>query len=229
MTIKKAKKIQTRNGFTLIELLVVISIISFLSCIILAAVNGARVRARDAERISNVKQFQNALELYYDSNGQKYPQPALATPGATLGGSYSACQQSDQYYGFSPGTYYPPELNYCYALAQVANSGGPLLGLQNATSTYDSCYNENLSGVLGPDQQKYISQTPTDPLYSPDSNQFAYCYVYVPDYSCEPKIEGSTVYPYVLIFSSEVTKFNLDHWDTVDYDPAQYNVWCVHP
>jgi len=61
------------RGFTLIELLVVIAIIGILSSVVLASLNSARVKGRDARRISDVKQLQLALELYYDTN-QSYPQ-----------------------------------------------------------------------------------------------------------------------------------------------------------
>ena len=60
----------TGNGFTLIELLVVISIMGILSSVILASLSDARASARDAQRISDLRQIQNALELYrLDNNG----------------------------------------------------------------------------------------------------------------------------------------------------------------
>ncbi len=68
----KNSKLKTDQGFTLIELLVVIAIIGILSSIVLASLSGARAKGRDARRISDVKQIQLALELYYDAN-QKYP------------------------------------------------------------------------------------------------------------------------------------------------------------
>lgn len=61
-----------QKGFTLIELLVVISIIGMLSSIILASLNSARAKARDANRVAQVKQLQNALEIYYNDHGD-YP------------------------------------------------------------------------------------------------------------------------------------------------------------
>jgi prepilin-type N-terminal cleavage/methylation domain-containing protein len=61
-----------RNGFTLIELLVVIAIIGLLSAIVLASLNTARIKARDAKRVSEMGQIQNAIELYYSTNGH-YP------------------------------------------------------------------------------------------------------------------------------------------------------------
>lgn len=62
------------KGFTLIELLVVIAIIGILSSVVLASLNSARAKARDARRISDLKQISLALELYYDSN-RSYPNP----------------------------------------------------------------------------------------------------------------------------------------------------------
>ncbi len=61
-----------KKGFTLIELLVVIAIIGILSSVVLASLNSARKKSRDARRIADVKQIQVALELFYDSNST-YP------------------------------------------------------------------------------------------------------------------------------------------------------------
>lgn len=57
------------KGFTLIELLVVISIIGLLSSVVLASLNTARVKARDARRKADLAQIRTALHLYYDKNG----------------------------------------------------------------------------------------------------------------------------------------------------------------
>lgn len=65
-------KIKTQKGFTLIELLVVISIIGVLSSIVLVSLNNAKARARDAIRLSDIKQIQTALSVYYEEHGA-YP------------------------------------------------------------------------------------------------------------------------------------------------------------
>jgi prepilin-type N-terminal cleavage/methylation domain-containing protein len=57
------------KGFTLIELLVVIAIIGILASVVLASLNRARRQGRDARRVSDIKQLQLALELYFDANG----------------------------------------------------------------------------------------------------------------------------------------------------------------
>lgn len=69
------------KGFTLIELLVVIAIIGLLSSVIIAPIQSSRKKARDARRISDMKQMETALEFYYDEYGQ-YPD----SDGAGCGG-----------------------------------------------------------------------------------------------------------------------------------------------
>jgi len=77
------------QGFTLIELLVVIAIIGILSSVVLASLNSARQKSRDARRIGDVKQLQLALEMYYDSNNG-YP-----TSTAALAPDYIPVQPTD--------------------------------------------------------------------------------------------------------------------------------------
>ncbi len=71
--------IHTKNGnqkgFTLIELLVVIAIIGILSAVVLASLNTARQKSRDAKRIADVRQLQLALEFFFDNN-RRYPTTA---------------------------------------------------------------------------------------------------------------------------------------------------------
>ncbi|OGD68236.1 hypothetical protein A2996_02945 [Candidatus Campbellbacteria bacterium RIFCSPLOWO2_01_FULL_34_15] len=57
-----------KKGFTLIELLVVIAIIGILSSVVLASLNSAREKARDARRVSDVGQLSLALEMYYNDH-----------------------------------------------------------------------------------------------------------------------------------------------------------------
>ena len=74
------------SGFTLIELLVVIAIIGILSSVVLASLNTARVKARDARRKSDLHQIALALEYYYDANGFY---PSTGATSAVTGGSWS--------------------------------------------------------------------------------------------------------------------------------------------
>lgn len=64
----------TERGFTLIELLVVIAIIGLLSSVVLASLNTARTKSRDARRLSDIRQIQTALELIFDDTSPpEYP------------------------------------------------------------------------------------------------------------------------------------------------------------
>jgi len=79
-----------KKGFTLIELLVVIAIIGILATIGLVALNGAREKARDATRKSDIAQYNTALVLYSDDNGNAYP-PSLVAANSCVTGSGTGC------------------------------------------------------------------------------------------------------------------------------------------
>lgn len=71
----KLPKTSFNKGFTLIEMMVVVAIIGILSSIIVLSLTGAKGKARDARRVSDLGQLQLALELYFDRCNM-YPQPA---------------------------------------------------------------------------------------------------------------------------------------------------------
>jgi prepilin-type N-terminal cleavage/methylation domain-containing protein len=70
MIINKTNKVIA--GFTLVELLVVISIIAVIIGVTMSNLVGARGRARDSVRKTNVAELKNALRLYYN-DFQSYP------------------------------------------------------------------------------------------------------------------------------------------------------------
>lgn len=94
-------------AFTLIELLVVISIVALLASVVFASINTARAKARDAQRVIDIKQIQVALELYYAKNS-RYPDPQNDFP-SHLNSLYNE-DVSDYNGGGMPGAVFMPEL-----------------------------------------------------------------------------------------------------------------------
>ena len=82
------------KGFTLLELLVVIAIIGLLSTLAVVALGNARMKARDAKRISDLKQVSAALELYYDDNGH-YPKIETPATNQTTGACHAGASASN--------------------------------------------------------------------------------------------------------------------------------------
>ncbi len=140
----------TQRGFTLIELLVVIAIIGILSSVVLASLNTARKKGRDARRISDVKQLQLALELYYDNNSSEYPD-ALSS----LAPSYISVVPSDP----QSGSYSYDNLTGAGAACSVASGvcTNYVLGatLEDAAN---SALSQDIDGTVG-------SVSCADPMY----------------------------------------------------------------
>lgn len=72
--------VSNRRGFTFVELLVAVSILALLSSIVLANVNEARKKSRDAQRKSDIGQIQIAMRLYKVEN-DTYPDPSFYGQG----------------------------------------------------------------------------------------------------------------------------------------------------
>jgi len=120
------------RAFTLIELLVVIAIIALLSSVVMASLNTARAKARDAKRFSDLDQVRTALEMYYSDHGS-YPitygsggswagttpgcyngpaNPNDAIPGLVSGGYISSLPQDPK-----------PNGSYCYIYRSTDGKG----------------------------------------------------------------------------------------------------------
>jgi prepilin-type N-terminal cleavage/methylation domain-containing protein len=68
-------KSEANKGFTLIELLVVIAIIAILVAFVVSNFLGARQRAKDVKKKSELQQIKSALRLYYNDYNI-YPLPS---------------------------------------------------------------------------------------------------------------------------------------------------------
>jgi prepilin-type N-terminal cleavage/methylation domain-containing protein len=71
-----------KKGFTLIELLVVIAIIGILSAVVLASLNSARNRAKDASIQSSMSSLRGYAETFYSGNNSYTGLDAPAAGGA---------------------------------------------------------------------------------------------------------------------------------------------------
>jgi len=152
-----------QRGFTLIELLVVIAIIGILSSVVLASLNSARSKSRDARRVADVKQLQLALELYYDAN-RNYPTTLatanLVTPGyiATIptdpltGGTCTTGSESGcyPYYALGSGT----TCSSYHIMATLENTSNAALSSDVDASPATTCTGSRTPDVVG-----------TDPIY----------------------------------------------------------------
>lgn len=81
-------KIQKSKGFTLIELLVVIAIIGVLAAVVLVTTGSARLKSRDARRLSDIQQVKSGLDIYYNL-GSGYPDTASWDAAQSTNGSLS--------------------------------------------------------------------------------------------------------------------------------------------
>ena len=101
----------SQKGFTIVELLIVIVVIGILAALVLNTFAGVQKRARDSERLTDIKSLSTQLERYYTDNG-KYPliadvttanlkgidAGALTAPGQTgTSLSATATPSKDQY------------------------------------------------------------------------------------------------------------------------------------
>ncbi len=106
------------NGFTLIELLVVIGIIGVLASIVLASLDSSRKKGRDARRLSDVKQIQLAMELYYDANNRF---PSGTVDGVTNKGYFAETDLTGS--GFISVVPNDPSTNHHYAYVPYMATG----------------------------------------------------------------------------------------------------------
>jgi len=82
---------KNNKGFTLIELLVVVSIIGLLSTMAVVSLNNSRKKARDAKRMSDVKQLSNLIDTKVANSNGDYTDVFGAGCGVVDGTASTTC------------------------------------------------------------------------------------------------------------------------------------------
>ncbi|MFH0890923.1 MAG: type II secretion system protein [Candidatus Liptonbacteria bacterium] len=125
----QASRFVSHKGFTLIEILIVVAIIGILVGTILVGLAPVQKGGRDARRLSDLRQAQNALELYFNRCGY-YP------GSVNCGGSAAAADwatMSTAVIGSSLGVNKlpsDPTKSATYYYAQLNSGASYLIGAQ---------------------------------------------------------------------------------------------------
>jgi prepilin-type N-terminal cleavage/methylation domain-containing protein len=127
---KKASfKLQAEKGFTLIEILIVVAIIGILASVVLVGLGPVQKQGRDARRVSDLRQVQNGLELYFNKNGSYPPTSDWASLKTALtGAAIGVSNVPNDPRNSSPYVYQYASNGSSYVLAaQLEDDNNPVL------------------------------------------------------------------------------------------------------
>ena len=139
--------INKKEGFTLIEILIVVAIIAILASVVLIGLGPTQQSGRDARRISDLREIQTGLELYYSKCGF-YPGAANCAGGwvaATFGQMSAALTGSGIGVAVVPND---PTNGATYYYAAAAGDGTVVAGSTYVLSaTLENSNNSVFSGA----------------------------------------------------------------------------------
>ena len=171
------KNLKYKRGFTLIELLVVIAIIGILSSVVLASLNSARIKARDAKRKSDFHSIRLALEMYFNTYGVYPP----TKPGTSCGGTSPWAES----YGTCGGQWLTSDSNFYQFMSNVpidptnsgfdagGGNGNNVYSYMSHNLDYDlltQLENTNDKSKCGYNAYYYHNVKPYDPWCAPWAN-----------------------------------------------------------
>ncbi len=141
-------QLKNRDGFTLIEVLIVVLIISILSGVALSLLNsgGYRQKARDSQRVADLRKIQTALELYFQDN-RRYPSsPSFTDSSSSLSAlvpNYISALPADPTYSAGSSQpcsdYNPTAFYYAYRTTASDDRYILLAHMETATASTSLC------------------------------------------------------------------------------------------
>jgi prepilin-type N-terminal cleavage/methylation domain-containing protein len=136
------------DGFTLIELLMVVAIIGVMATFGTIQYVGAQRGSRDTKRMADLKQYQNALEVYSLKNKGAYPPADIDGVEATY-----LCDNNFLVSNYCPSDAHAslPAENYQYAPDNEVGSAGRYVmwATLEKTNDYFVVCSSGLLGLLG--------------------------------------------------------------------------------
>ena len=151
------KYFKKQNGFSLVELLIVILVIVLLATISAMAINSQKAKARDAKRISDIRQIQTALEFYKSDEGEF---PVVAEPIIIGQDVVKLCGKAEG--GFVSSQTECKEASTHMSVVPTDPLSDRFYSYSGSAETFDLSFTTERPSVLGPAGTYYAHPNLTD-------------------------------------------------------------------